>query len=1089
MSTGAGCDAGDFFANRTDYFSVASLQNMIDYMNAGLFVAGTNCDTFPISGWSDCATLIPTGNSMPSSDANVNNINGLVIPHSTPFVLTGSGSDADGTGTLTYSWEQYDTDYSGSDAPDDTATSTSAPLFRSFPPSTSTERMVPTLSSVLAGNVTTGTGETLPSVARSLTWRLTVRDNEIGGGGVACDEIGLSVGADGPFRITSQNSTTAWFAGETETITWDVANTDNPIYTCPNIDILYSTDGGVTFPITLASGATNNGSFDITVPGNATDFGRIKIVCTGGTNIFFDINDVNISIVSSCSPVGGTIANNAAVVADVGDASLNLNLLAGLPITSFSGVLDENDGNTNLTVENNGSGTCISFGNTPKFETVNLATGSNNDVTFTRTAQADYNSMIGLFDGSYNTSDVCENWLNSNGDFDGVSLVNISSGFIEPLTTSTTYVLLLSGFSSTTPPVGNFNVNFSQTLYNIDALNVPGYLYTYIIVNDDSGIIIAFDPDTDLTDAMLYPGGNYSIYGVSYLASENLSSYIGSAFNTFQSDLLSSTICGALSTNMVDVTISGYVPTIYNYNSGVWTPNDPIGTADPRDDVVIQSGDYILANDFVCDEFTVNPGASLTINNGINLNATNALKLESASTTFSSLILNGTVSGITRYDRFTALVGPTGTNDLISAPVSGQTFGAFEANNPNLPASGDLRAFAIFNTASGQYENYDTINNATTLITSGTGYRTATTDESTLTFIGTPLSTDVLDIPISDAVPGDAWNLIGNPYPSYLDFSDFFFLNQSEFDADSAYQAIYGYDGDVSNGWTIWNQATIIDNAAVELIAPGQGFFVKSKLGGGLVDFTTTMRRTGNSDDFITGFSAQDIDVALSKIDLTGPSNNADTRIYFIEGTSRGLDYGFDAGTYRGITGTFSIFSHLVEDNEGLDIAIQSLPYNDFNDIIVPLGIKAVANGELTIRLSLESTLPSSINVYLEDTVLNTITLLSQESYTFIPTENLIGVGRFFLKYSANTLSTTPSELETLVVYYNTTDKQILIKGQLTAKSKATLYDIHGRKVLNKTLDTSNMVNILDVNEMSAGVYLIMISDGIYTKVQKLVVR
>jgi hypothetical protein len=101
MSTGAGCDTGDEFADRTDYFSVASLQSMINFMDSGSLVSGSSCGSVTVSGWNDCATLIPTGNNMPSSNADVNNINGLSIPHSTPFVVKGSGSDADGVGSLT----------------------------------------------------------------------------------------------------------------------------------------------------------------------------------------------------------------------------------------------------------------------------------------------------------------------------------------------------------------------------------------------------------------------------------------------------------------------------------------------------------------------------------------------------------------------------------------------------------------------------------------------------------------------------------------------------------------------------------------------------------------------------------------------------------------------------------------------------------------------------------------------------------------------------------------------------------------------------------------------------------------------------
>ena len=525
----------------------------------------------------------------------------------------------------------------------------------------------------------------------------------------------------------------------------------------------------------------------------------------------------------------------------------------------------------------------------------------------------------------------------------------------------------------------------------------------------------------------------------------------------------------------------------YTYNNG-WSPSDPSGVSGPNDDIEVVAGDIIITSDTECNNFTVEGGASATVNTGVTLTTT-TVNLNSTSQQYSSLILDGTLLGVVNYNRFTASVGPVGSNDLIAPPVSGQLFGAFDVLNPNLPESGNLRAFAPYNTSTGAYENFDAIANISTTIESGRGYRTATTDGSTLTFTGTVLDSDVLNVPISDAEAGLAWNLIGNPYASYIDFSTFFSANQSEFDSGSAYQAIYGYDGDATNGWTVWNQATILDNAVTELIAPGQAFFVKAKETGGLVDFTTAMRRTGSDDDFILGRSSENINIALSKLRLSSSAHNANTAVYFIDGTTRGLDHGFDAGSYQGVAGEFSIFTNLVEDNEGLDMAIQSLPYNDFNDVVIPLGVKAIFNEELTIGLDATSSLPQSINVYLEDTVENTLTLLNNSDYTFTPTGDLSGTGRFFLRYSSDTLSSLESQLETVLIYSNHSTKELIIKGQLTENSIATLYDIQGRVVLNKTLNVSNTVNTINVNDMSAGVYIVQLSDGNTKKNQKLVIK
>ena len=362
----------------------------------------------------------------------------------------------------------------------------------------------------------------------------------------------------------------------------------------------------------------------------------------------------------------------------------------------------------------------------------------------------------------------------------------------------------------------------------------------------------------------------------------------------------------------------------------------------------------------------------------------------------------------------------------------------------------------------------------------------ATTDGSPLIFTGTVSDADVLDVSISDAAAGNAWNLIGNPYPSYIDFATFFNLNKAEFET-GAFQAIYGYNG---TGWTVWNDATIADTDVTELITPGQGFFVKSKASGGLVDFTTAMRTPGTSDDFISGRSSNTLNVVSSKLILSNATQDAQTRIYFIDGKTRGLDSGFDAGAFRGAAGDFSIFTNLVEDNVGLDMDIQTLGYDDFNDVIIPLGLKALAGSALTIKLDENSNLPSQINVYLEDTLENTLTLLNTSDFTFTPSNDLSGTGRFFLNYSASTLSLdTNNELNQLVIYSNQNTKEIMIKGVLNASTNADLYDLQGRVVLSRSLNQSDLAHTIDVSSLSTGVYIIKVSDKTNTKTQKLIIK
>lgn len=535
-------------------------------------------------------------------------------------------------------------------------------------------------------------------------------------------------------------------------------------------------------------------------------------------------------------------------------------------------------------------------------------------------------------------------------------------------------------------------------------------------------------------------------------------------------------------------------PITYTYDGG-WQPTDPSGESRMIDDIIIETGEATITRNTQTNNVTINPGAVLYINENDVILTVNTTILNSTSTSFASLIYNGWITGEVQYNRFVNKVGDSlgGGNDLISSPIEGANFDkAFVTANPKLPENMNNKGefgFAPYNVSTGKYENFyiNADHSGEFPIISGKGYRAATVDNDTLSFKGRT-TRNPIEIAISDASEGRAWNLIGNPYPSYLDFNEFFIMNKEQFDSRDAYQAIYGYTG-ASNDWTVWNQALIDDPNITTSIAPGQGFFVKSKSGGGIVQFTPEMRIAGTTDDFVIGRPANK-NVALSKLKLSTGNNNVLTSIYFIGGTTRGLDPGYDAATYSATAVDFSIFTNLLEDHKGLDIAIQSLPYNDFNNVIVPLGIKAKAGAELNISIDELSTIPSNINVYIEDTQNNTLTLLNDAAYTFTPTTDLDGSGRFNVHYTARTLSVGDLDLnDNLRIYTTASPKTLFIKGQLSKVTIANLYDIQGRIVLSKMLNPNITENTMDISTVSSGVYVVKVNNDNQIKTQKVIIK
>ncbi len=239
-----------------------------------------------VIGSTTCEAIISTSNSGPS----VSNVPNYTIPISTPFVLTAIATDPEGN-PMTYCWEQWDHEV-GTMPPQ--PTNTLGPMFRSLLPSSSPSRYFPNLAAIIAGQ--TPTWEVLPSVGRTMEFRVTVRDLYDGTFGCTGEDnvIITTTATSGPFTVTSQNTTTVWLEGEDRTITWNVANTTASPVNCSHVDIKLSYDGGYTYPVTLSANETNDGSATVSIPPGTTTQGRIMVIASN--NVFFDINNAHITI-------------------------------------------------------------------------------------------------------------------------------------------------------------------------------------------------------------------------------------------------------------------------------------------------------------------------------------------------------------------------------------------------------------------------------------------------------------------------------------------------------------------------------------------------------------------------------------------------------------------------------------------------------------------------------------------------------------------------------------------------------------------------------------------------------------------------
>lgn len=337
------CSSQNIQSNSDDYFHARSLLQIANKVTS-----------------TSCAALITFNNQAPVAS----NVPNYTIPISTPFVLTAIASDPEGD-SLSYCWEEYDLESTSTEPP--AANDTDGPMFRSFKATTSPSRYFPRLADLVQNM--TSIWEVLPSVSRTMTFRMTVRDyHDIAGCTDEDDVVVTTSSTSGPFLVTSQNSGATWLEGSNQVITWNVANTTASPVSCANVDIWLSTNGGMTYPTLLAMNEPNDGSATIAVPPGTTTTGRIMV--RGANNIFFDINNANITIEPGLPNF--TLALNPATISECNDGTVQTIVEVG----QFMGFMDP----VNLAILNLPPGAIAQFnpavvipGNTSTLTVSNLA--------------------------------------------------------------------------------------------------------------------------------------------------------------------------------------------------------------------------------------------------------------------------------------------------------------------------------------------------------------------------------------------------------------------------------------------------------------------------------------------------------------------------------------------------------------------------------------------------------------------------------------------------------------------------------------------------------------------------------------------
>ena len=459
-----------------------------------------------------------------------------------------------------------------------------------------------------------------------------------------------------------------------------------------------------------------------------------------------------------------------------------------------------------------------------------------------------------------------------------------------------------------------------------------------------------------------------------------------------------------------------------------------------------------LANSIVVNNggsLTIDETSSLTVSDDFTNNGTVSLN------SGGSLIVNGTSSGDVTYNRDLA-----STNwYLVSSPVVGETYDdAYVTANGIASGADSNRGIAPYVTSDDTWDYMQAGETAT--FSAGTGYSVQRSSTGDVSFTGT-LNVADAGVDVALDATGNRFNLLGNPYTSHVNGVTFL-TNEA---AVSETQTLW-----------VWNQATgasgayeVKTIADAMVIAPAQGFFIKADAAGGTFNFAES-NQAGSGGTFQKTEARPEMHLTLSN-----QSDVREAKIYYIENMTSGFDVGYEGELFNGVAYPLAIYTHLVADSEGKNYQVQSLPENDFENTIIPLGINAISGSSISIEAS-KNNFPEGMNIYLEDKQDNSFTLLESDTNFNTTLEiDLSGIGRFYLHTTSSTMSTNDLATNNNLSIYSYNRETLRVVGIQKGVANIRIYNLVGQEVLSSSFQ-GNGVNDISLPSIINGIYIVKIT-------------
>lgn len=317
----------------------------------------------------------------------------------------------------------------------------------------------------------------------------------------------------------------------------------------------------------------------------------------------------------------------------------------------------------------------------------------------------------------------------------------------------------------------------------------------------------------------------------------------------------------------------------------------------------------------------------------------------------------------------------------------------------------------------------------------------------------------------SGSAADDGWVLIGNPYPSDIDWAS------ASWTKNNINDAVY-----------IWNSANqqyaswiggLSTNGGSNIIASSQSFWIQTNGSNPALSITENCKISGN-EPFLRQKKSKSLGVV--KLSLFGNNFKDETVLQFDNEGTKVYDAKLDA---RKLFSSNPLVPGIAtQDSTGTDLSINSLPTID-SSVSIPVKTTVGVSGTYTISLDSTFIAPSGFDIVLEDLYAGMITDLdSLSSYSFVISDTTT-VARFLLHIVKGIFEEerTSHTTSSVFVYPNPAKNNLTIEiSENLLDGKVEVINLIGVEIAAFTVNSISTV--MDVSALPAGIYFIIIYEN-----------